>query len=154
MNRWIPALCLLVVLLALHLPAQACTCGGVMWNPPTWWLENSDYVAMGEVVDVYDNPEGYDVQALFRVHAVWKGEVHALEVLVTDRSTCGVFFVVGEDYLVYLDENTSGELYAHACRRIQQGEWIAADIEEIGPPMIVAAEESSFGMVKARFESR
>jgi len=147
-------LLLLGIILSVSSPLCACTCGGAMWNPPAWWLAESDYVAMGRVQALVDDLDNYRVLVTFEVHAVWKGPVHPQEVLITDRSSCGVFFEVDEVYLVYLDEASGGGFYAHACRRIQMEPWIDNDIAEIGPPPTVPSTESSFGMVKALYESR
>ena len=151
MSRWLIALSILIALLSSPSAASACSCGPAISFPPSWWLAESDYVAVGRVLEVREDQDSYHTFALFEVHRVWKGEANALEVLVSDLSSCGVWFIPGKEYLVYLDSHDGGGFYAWACRRIQMEPYLEADIAILGPPLVVPTRETSFGMVKARY---
>lgn len=149
---------LLVALLPVTSPA--CTC--MPWPPPTEALERFDAVFTARILDVRpaeplalakDGTPGalvYTAQVL----AVWKGGEDAVVTLVSDDpAMCGLCLDVGEEYLLYT-------LYAdetpQACRVSSCFRWFplakaGPDLEELGDPIAVASESSSWSGVKALY---
>jgi hypothetical protein len=98
-------------------PACACSCVGATEAES---YERADAVFAATLVK-RDEPGGMfssddPVELGFTVDAVYKGDVSAVQRVVTERSTasCGLEVEVGKRYLVHAD-STDGELTASLC---------------------------------------
>ena len=68
-----------------------------------------------------------------------------------DSAACGYFFEIGHEYLVYAS-GESESLGTSICQRTMPIEWANDDLIALGPPLVISADESSWGTLKAWYK--
>ena len=91
----------------------ACSCQ----NPPTveQSFEQSAAVFYGTVEEV-DNNAGDKIYARFKVEKSWKGADKDEALVITDATSCGIDFKIGESYYLFVDRD-GGTFRTVPCRR-------------------------------------
>lgn len=100
--------------------------------PPEEALEEADAVFSGEVESIED-ADDRDLEATFEVDQVWKGTGNATVSVRTEpnEAECGFNFEVGESYLVYAHERSSG-LGTSLYHRTSELDRADEDLEALG----------------------
>jgi hypothetical protein len=123
----------LLALVALPQPVSACSCA--MPRSPTEALDRASAVFRGRVATL-EPPARLEViyTARFTVDTVWKGPITPDMTVNTIyvEAVCGYPFVVGQDYLVYADEE-SGQLVVTLCSGTRPTNEAQADLTTLGP---------------------
>ena len=128
-----------IAITALHIsakPAHACSC--IPPRPPLEALERADAVFSGDVISISE-PKGLfgswlasstdPVTVEFRVHSVWKGEIHETLFIQTawSSASCGFEFVQDERYIVYAREG-----WVSLCSRTRSIDKASEDLKALG----------------------
>jgi len=115
------------LLLLLSLSGWCCTCFATFERK---WLDsvtkNASYIFYGKVSKVViDIPTGEPIRTEFQVIEVVKGNPgHTIVVDNSIRDTCGVYFLVGEYYLVVADLSQTGVLpRTDMCSSWSRDQW-------------------------------
>lgn len=120
-----------VVALALHTPAEACSC--LRPEGPSEELAKFDAVFEGKVVSIGD--EGMNRRVELAVARAWKG-IESPTVTVTtanNSAACGFAFAEGESYLLYADA-LEGALHVNICSRSRDIAGAGEDLAALGAP--------------------
>jgi hypothetical protein len=98
---------------ALPRPCAACSCATATVVSGT---QTEGRVVRGVVTEVDAQGPGMDGRFTFRVSMVWNGDPEPTVTIVSrGQGTCGPWFNLGEEYLVFADERTPGVLTTDAC---------------------------------------
>jgi hypothetical protein len=147
-----------VILLLVPDQSYSCSCGP-NW-PPTPLDQYADAQAAftGTVSSITVNqtyPAFYDV--VFLVTGIWKGISTSVVTVLTAISdgACGVFFVVGEEYVVYAYDDhiyEGGPWSTNSCTRTSRVEFAQEDFDALGNPGPVPVESVSWGVIKTIYQ--
>lgn len=121
--------------------ADACSC---MRPPaPLTALEQATAVFAGKVTSI-NQTEAYNLQITFQVSQTWKGEAEKTLVVDTplNSAMCGIYFEIGEKYLVYAygDEN---QLSTNLCSRTKLTSQAEEDLLMLGGGQLPTPECSN-----------
>ena len=137
----LPAVVVLAALEATPGKALACTC--VRPSPPDETKAMADAVFSGTVSDSSPTGDG-NVIYTFEPTVIWKGQIQAVIEVSTAASaaTCGDFFDIGVEYIVYayLDEN--GALTTNMCTR--NAPYDADEAAALGSPIWPPSKVQTF----------
>ena len=127
---------LAAALCALPASTIACTCAA----PPTpqAGLDAAERVFLG-VVERFE-VDGPRRVATVRVGTVWKGPAEARLTVTTGGGDgdCGVHFVAGREYLVYVRHGAQGRIETSTCTRTAWSKDAREDVRSLGPGTPVA----------------
>ncbi len=150
--KHIASLPLAVVFAGLLVPDASLACSCETLESALEALAYHDAVFTGRVVEVAEAPED-DLYVLFKLSAVWKGELREDVAIRTyrDEAGCGYYFEVGGEYLVYSSLH-KGTLYTSICTRTNRLAAATDDVEQLGEPMFrrvaTSVDRMSWGGVK------
>ncbi|MGB7443729.1 MAG: hypothetical protein WA919_21915 [Coleofasciculaceae cyanobacterium] len=121
--------------------AEACSC--IQPPPPLTALEQATAVFAGKVTSI-NQTEPFNLEVTFQVSQAWKGEASSTLVVATplNSAMCGVYFEIGEEYLVYAygEEN---QLSTNLCSRTQLASQAEADLVMLGGGQLPTPECSN-----------
>lgn len=108
-----------LAMLAINiLETRACTC--LPPPPPAQAFAEADAVFMGKVIAFELTGDASSPRlAKFAVTKIWKGERGAVNEILTPNNSaaCGYDFLVGENYVIYADQDDNGKLHTNLCTR-------------------------------------
>jgi len=151
-------ICLAVLALTFYAPGvvHACSCASLT---PTEALEAADAVFAGKVISVDEitNESGRTVRrATVHVQQIWKGLLGGPTLVDTEPvGSCTFTLFTDQRYLVYAFRNLEGVrgYSTHECNRTTLYRDAQKDLEELGNPIVIVAELSTWGRIKAMYEA-
>jgi len=150
----------LVAVLSVFLLAQvpgsllACQCFPVY--DPAVEYEQVDAVFMGVILSISPSSSPYYLDVLVGVTGYWKGTIVPFMHVYTGEfaGSCGYEFQLYETYLIYAldsDEECCPGVFTWVCNRTQMLSGAGADLEYLGDPQTVPAEQTTWGAIKEMY---
>ena len=123
-----------------YLPNTSHACSCIESGTVKEELTRSSAVFSGKVIEIVDKNKNSSIQSsadpiavVFEVEESWKGMDQTQVVVYTERSSasCGYEFILNNEYLVYVHENT-GNLNVSICSRTTLLSAADQDTEDLG----------------------
>ena len=118
------------ILISILLISLSYPCSCTEPPPPEEAFEDADIVFSGLVTNIVLDDSGYYYEVTFQVIDVWKGEGLEEITLLTETysDTCGYYFQINYEYLVYA-YNYNWGIYTNICTRTNLLEYASEDLE-------------------------
>jgi hypothetical protein len=136
------AACALIAASLFVLPRRALACTCNYYGTAQEAIEQSSMIFSGRVIalgeySVYGAPSS----ATFQVVEVWKGPVEET-IHVVPEGDCAYYFEVGQQYLVYANEDQTGYTVS-SCSRTNILQYVVEDLQALGAGTIPDAAPSN-----------